>query len=251
MGTAAVALLSLVALTPVPITDPALLAPIVWSASAVAVGDAIRSRRAYVAAVEERARRAEETREEEARRRVAEERLRIARDLHDLVAHRIAVVNVQAGLAAHLLRADPDQAEEALRVVRSSAGSVLDELGQLLSVLRRHDDGEPDSAPTDPTPGLADLPALVASFADAGSAVTWQTAGQARPMSDGMALTVYRTIQEGLTNAHKHGAGTARAALEFRPTSWRCGSTTRREPRGAPAPNGARPASVWWACGSG
>lgn len=122
------------------------------------------------------------------------------------------MVNVQSGLAAHLLRADPDQAEAALRVVRSSAGAVLDELGQLLSVLRQ--DGEAD-APTGPTPALADLPALVESFAGAGLDVVWETTGSPRPVNDVTALAVYRTIQEGLTNAHKHGAGTARAALRF------------------------------------
>lgn len=192
--------------------DRAVFASLAWPAAAVAVGDGVRTRRAYVAAVEERARRAEETREEEARRRVAEERLRIARDLHDLVAHRIAVVNVQAGLATHLLRSSPDQAEEALRVVRSSAGSVLDELGQMLSVLRQ--DGDSD-APTGPTPGLAELGPLVASFADAGLDVTWTTGGSPRPVSDVTALAIYRTVQEGLTNAHKHGAGTAQASLVF------------------------------------
>lgn len=211
-ATVAVVVLALIVFTDVGPTDPPVFASLAWPAAAVAVGDGVRTRRAYVAAVEERARRAEETRDEEARRRVAEERLRIARDLHDLVAHRIAVVNVQAGLAAHLLRSSPDQAEEALRVVRSSAGSVLDELSQMLSVLRQ--DGESD-APTGPTPGLAELPALVTSFADAGLDVTWTTGGSPRPMSDVTALAVYRTVQEGLTNAHKHGAGTAEASLVF------------------------------------
>jgi len=213
-GGATVALIvaSLLLFADVGPADPPVFASLAWPAAAVAVGDGVRTRRAYVAAVEERARRAEETREEEARRRVAEERLRIARDLHDLVAHRIAVVNVQAGLAAHLLRSSPDQAEEALRVVRSSAGSVLDELGQMLSVLRQ--DGDSD-APTGPTPGVAELGPLVASFADAGLDVAWTTGGSPRPVSDVTALAIYRTVQEGLTNAHKHGAGTARASLTF------------------------------------
>lgn len=213
-ATVAVIVMSLLLFADVGPTDPPVFASLAWPAAAVAVGDGVRTRRAYVAAVEERARRAEETREEEARRRVAEERLRIARDLHDLVAHRIAVVNVQAGLAAHLLRSNPDQAEEAMRVVRSSAGSVLDELGQMLSVLRQ--DGDSD-APTGPTPGLVEIGPLVASFADAGLDVTWTTGGTPRRVSDVTALAVYRTVQEGLTNAHKHGAGTARASLTFSP----------------------------------
>ncbi len=213
-ATVAVVVLALVVFTDVGPTDPPVFASLAWPAAAVTVGDGVRTRRAYVAAVEERARRAEETREEEARRRVAEERLRIARDLHDLVAHRIAVVNVQSGLAAHLLRSDPDQAEEALRVVRSSARSVLDELGQMLSVLRQDDESD---APIGPTPGLEDLPALVESFAGAGLDVVWETTGSPRPVNDVTALAVYRTIQEGLTNAHKHGAGTAQAGLRFEP----------------------------------
>lgn len=213
-ATVAVIVTSVLAFADVGPADPPVFASLAWPAAAVAVGDGVRTRRAYVAAVEERARRAEETREEEARRRVAEERLRIARDLHDLVAHHIAVVNVQAGLAAHLLRSDPDQAEAALRVVRSSAGSVLGELGQLLSVLRQEGDSD---APTGPTPGLAELAPLVASFADAGLDVTWTTGGSPRPVSDVTALAIYRTVQEGLTNAHKHGAGTAQASLVFTP----------------------------------
>jgi signal transduction histidine kinase len=94
-------------------TSPESLGIVAWLGMAVAVGDALRSRRAYVAAIEERALRAEQTREEEARRRVIEERLRIARELHDVVAHHIALINVQAGVAAHVLRSDPDQAEDA------------------------------------------------------------------------------------------------------------------------------------------
>lgn len=88
---------------------------------AAAAGDAVRSRRAFVDAIRERAERAERTREEEARRRVAEERLRIARDLHGVVAHHIALVNVQAGVASHVMDKRPDQAKEALSHVREAS----------------------------------------------------------------------------------------------------------------------------------
>jgi hypothetical protein len=93
-----------------------------WTGMAAAAGDAVRSRRAFVDAIRERAERAERTREEEARRRVAEERLRIARDLHDVVAHHIALVNVQAGVAAHVMDKRPDQARRRWRTSARPAG---------------------------------------------------------------------------------------------------------------------------------
>jgi signal transduction histidine kinase len=189
---------------------PEILAALAWPALAVAGGDVIRNRRIAVDAAEERARRAEESREENARRRVIEERLRIARELHDVVAHRMAVVNVQAGVAAHLLRQQPDEAERALSVVRSSARVVLDELSGILDVLRAP--GDPD-APVEPTPSLGDLPQLVESFAAAGLAVAWETSGEPRPMPESVELALYRTVQEALTNAHKHGDGAARLVL--------------------------------------
>lgn len=192
---------------------PEVLAAVAWPALAVAAGDVVRNRRLAVEAAEERVRRAEETREQEARRRVAEERLRIARELHDVVAHRMAVVNVQAGVAAHLLRERPDDAEQALQVVRSSAQHALDELGGILSVLRTTAD---DGAPTEPTPTVADLPALIRSFEDAGLDVTWETSGSPKALGESVQLGLYRTVQEGLTNAHKHGDGRAHVALAYR-----------------------------------
>ncbi|CAM5535677.1 hypothetical protein SALBM311S_01931 [Streptomyces alboniger] len=101
------------------------LAIFAWTGIGATAGDAVRSRRAFIHAIRERAERAERTREEEARRRVAEERLRIARDLHDVVAHHIALVNVQAGVAAHVMDKRPDQAKEALAHVREASRSAL------------------------------------------------------------------------------------------------------------------------------
>ena len=122
-----------------------------WTGLALAAGDALRNRRAYVAAVRERARRAEEAREQEAGRRVIEERLRIARELHDVVAHHIAVIQVQAGVAAHMLHSQPTTAEGAIGHVRLAAGEVLEELGALLGVLRESGDEIPGSgAPPEP-----------------------------------------------------------------------------------------------------
>ena len=102
-------------------------------------GTAVRNQRAVVAAAHERARRAEATREEEAQRRVADQRLRIARDLHDVVAHNVSVINVQAAVAGHLLRSDPDGAEAALAHVREASQTVLQEVPGLLGLLRTGD----------------------------------------------------------------------------------------------------------------
>jgi YD repeat-containing protein len=185
-------------------SSPRTVEPIAWLGMAVALGYALRTRRAYIAAVEERARRAERTREEEARRQVAEERLRIARELHDVVAHHIALISVQSGVATHLLRTQPDDAAIALGHVREASRSVLDELSTLLGVLRQPED---TGAPREPTPGLARLDELVDRFVTAGLKVDVVTSGRPRPLSPAADLAAYRIVQESLTNAQKHGAG--------------------------------------------
>nr|WP_307821666.1 histidine kinase [Streptomyces coffeae] len=174
-----------------------------WAGLAAAAGDAVRSRRAYVAAVEERAVRAERTREEEARRRVAEERLRIARELHDVVAHHIALVNVQAGVASHVMDKRPDQAKEALAHVREASRSALDELRATVGLLRQY--GDP-AAPTEPAPGLGVLDQLVEGFARVGMRVEVEAEprGGLGPLAGSVDLTAYRVVQEALTNVHKH-----------------------------------------------
>ena len=121
-----------------------------WSAAAVFLGDVLRNRRSHLAELEERAHYLERTREEEARRRVAEERLRIARDLHDSVAHAMATINVQAGAAAHVVDRRPAAAKEALTAIQRASADVLDELAAMLDLLR--DDGR--AAERAPTPGL-------------------------------------------------------------------------------------------------
>jgi signal transduction histidine kinase len=187
-----------------------------WIGMAVAAGDALRNRRAYVAAVRERARRSEEAREQEAGRRVVEERLRIARELHDVVAHHIAVILVQAGVAAHMLHSQPMAVEGAIGHVRREAGEVLDELGTLLGVLRQSGDepAGPD-APSEPAPSLSRLDALVRSFSEAGLCVDSVSSGLSRALPAAVDLTAYRLVQESLTNAHKHGGDRAQVTLEF------------------------------------
>ena len=128
--------------------------------------------------------------------------MRIARELHDVVAHHIAVINVQAGVAAHLLRENPTGAEEALTHVRRGAASVLDELSGILSVIRQSDEA---TSTTDPLPTLDDVRHLVADFANAGLEIEWHTAGAPRTLAPAIGLAAYRIIQESLTNAHRHG----------------------------------------------
>ncbi|WP_042405212.1 sensor histidine kinase [Streptacidiphilus carbonis] len=188
----------------------------VWTALAIAVGEAVRNRRAFVAAIEERARRAEHTREEEARRRVAEERMRIARELHDIVGHHIALINVQAGVASHLLTSSPDQARQALAHVREAGRSALAELSATVTVLRQGDETD-DDAPHEPTPGLDRLPELLDSFDRAGLRVSRRDEGQPRSLPATVDLTAYRVVQESLTNVRKHaGTSVARLHLAYR-----------------------------------
>lgn len=183
-----------------------------WTGMAAAAGDAVRSRRAFVDAIRERAERAERTRDEEARRRVAEERLRIARDLHDVVAHHIALVNVQAGVAAHVMDKRPDQAKEALAHVRDASRSALNELRATVGLLRQSGDPE---APTQPAPGLAVLDDLVDTFRHAGLPVEviLQLGGGPEPLPAAVDLAAYRVIQEALTNVRKHAGPGARAEV--------------------------------------
>jgi signal transduction histidine kinase len=172
---------------------------------AAAAGDATRSRAAYVAALLERAQRAEEGREAEARRRVAEERLSIARDLHDVVAHQIAVINLQAGVASQALRTRPGDAEQSLLTIREAARSVLAEIGGLLRVLRTT--GTEVAAPTTlPVPGMAQLEQLLADVGRSGLRVDRRVVGTPVDLDPSVDAVAYRVVQEGLTNAHKHGA---------------------------------------------
>jgi signal transduction histidine kinase len=155
-----------------------------------------------------RAQQAETTREEEAQRRVAEERLRIAQELHDVIAHHVSVINVQSGVARHLLQRDPDRAGVALDVVREASRAALAETAQLVGLLRNDEEG----LPTSPAPGLDRLDELVEATRRAGLEVQLQRVGQPLVVAPAADLVAYRVVQEALTNALKHGAGTDPAA---------------------------------------
>ena len=174
-------------------------------------GESVRARRAYVAELRDRAERAERTREEEARRRVDEERMRIARELHDVVSHTIGVISVQAGVAAHLLHRRPDKAADSLAAIRQASDEALGELHAMLGVLREGE-GDGGRAPLAPAPGLAELDALVAQAAGAGVEVTVSLEGEPRRLPPAVDLACYRVVQESLTNVVRH-AGASRAEI--------------------------------------
>jgi signal transduction histidine kinase len=150
-------------------------------------------------------------REEELLRRASEERMRIARDLHDVVAHNISVINVQANTALHLADRQPDRAREALATINDVSKQALAELRSVLGILRA--DGE--SAPRTPTPGLGRLGTLVANMAAAGLKVELETEGTPAPLPASADLAAYRIIQEALTNSARHSGGT-RATVRVR-----------------------------------
>jgi signal transduction histidine kinase len=176
--------------------------------AALFLGWEFGSRRAYVAEIEARAAQAERTREEQARLQIDAERLRIARELHDVLAHCIATISVQAGVAAHVLHDRPQQAEQALRTIKATSGEALRELRGMLGVLRQADESEPRA----PAPGLGQLDALLASTLDAGLPTRAVIRGQRRPLPASVELAAYRIVQESLTNVLRH-AGPAHALV--------------------------------------
>lgn len=190
---------------------------IAWSAVAVGVADAVRSWRRYKESADAQIRAAVLASDAQARQQVSHERLTIARELHDLLAHNLSVMNVQTGAALHLLRTDPDEAETSLTAARDAGRSVLDELRDLLAVLR-HEDA--DGAPVGSLPTVDEIAELVETMRRAGLHVEWSQIGAARPLAPSVSLAAYRITQEALTNAAKHGTGSATVATEFDDAGW-------------------------------
>lgn len=202
-----------------------------FAIAATALGRVVRSRRDHLAEARARVELAERTQEQEARRRVSEERVRIARDLHDVVAHHITLVNAQAGVAHHLMRTNPDQAYEALAHIKDTSRAALDELRATVGLLRHPDDAPGSRAPI---PRLADLDTLVSGFRASGLVVSVDVTGTAAPLAPATELTAYRIIQEALTNTHKHAsASRATILLDYGPHLLRVSVTDDGRP-GAP-----------------
>lgn len=182
-----------------------------WLLAVIVIGEVVRTRRAYQAEAEQRAIEAERTREEVARRRTDEERIRIARELHDVLSHNISLINVQAGVAAHLIDKRPEQAHAALAAIKDASKDALRDVRATLGVLRGSDE-EDASAPLAPTPSLDRLDGLVSRLTSAGLPVEVRTDGTRRALPAGVDLTAYRIVQEALTNVTRH-AGAARASV--------------------------------------
>ncbi|MFC1437966.1 sensor histidine kinase [Streptacidiphilus sp. N1-10] len=193
------------------------------------LGYAVQNRRAYQDAVAARVAQAEHAREEEVRHRVAEERMRIARELHDVVAHHLALANAQTGTIAYLMHSHPVEAEKLLVELAGTTSSALRELKATVGLLRQGDDA---GQPLEPSPGLERLPDLAEAMRTTGLTVTLSTEGTPQQLSPGVDLTAYRIIQEALTNVSKH-AGTAVAEVELTYSTGLLNITVRNE-AGAP-----------------
>jgi signal transduction histidine kinase len=154
---------------------------------------------------------AERTRAEEDRRRAGEERMRIARELHDVLAHNISLINVQAGVALHLMDEQPGQSRGALQAIKQASNDALGELRSVLDVLRQGDEAPPRA----PASGLAHLDSLVSRAGATGLEVRTRVEGTPRPLPAGADLAAYRIVQESLTNVTRH-AGPASAAVLVR-----------------------------------
>jgi signal transduction histidine kinase len=180
------------------------------------IADVHRTRHANLVLLQERLELAERTREQEAERRAEQERLRIARDLHDVIAHTLTTINVQASTAAALLDANPGHARGALETIEDASRDAIDELRAILGVLRGGEDGD---APLRPAPGLDDVAELVRRTRDDGVDVRVETIGEPPPrVPEAVSLAAYRIVQEALTNARRHSPGAAvQVTLSFQP----------------------------------
>jgi signal transduction histidine kinase len=178
------------------------------------LGDNIRTRRAYLAGLEERARRLEQEKEENIRRAAQDERTRIARELHDVVAHHVSAIAVQAGAGAEIVERDPQRAREVLRFIQETSREALAEMRAMLNVLHSDEPGEDRT----PQPTLAQIERLVNQSRAAGLPVTLQVEGAPQPLPEALDVSAYRIVQEALTNTLKHaGPAHARVVVRYKP----------------------------------
>ncbi len=177
------------------------------------VGRTVYNRRAYVAALEDRARTAELNRDALTTKAVADERRRIARELHDVVAHHVSVMGVLATGSRRMLHRDPSAVHEALTTIEETGRTVLREMRRLLDVLRTDEEAVDELTPQ---PGLGAVASLADQVREAGLPVTLTVLGAPSALDPGVALTIYRVVQEALTNTLKHaGTATAEVRLTF------------------------------------
>ena len=179
----------------------AITVPSLFFVAAWLIGDYLRTRRAYVAQLEERAARLERERDQDRRLAADEERTRIARELHDVVAHDVSVIAIQAGAARAVQASKPEAAAQALGLIETTARETLIELNRLLGVLRGGNGATPDRSPQ---PGIAQLAGLVEELRAAGLEVDARVEGQAEPLPPALDLSAYRILQEATTNVLKH-----------------------------------------------
>jgi len=178
------------------------------------LGDNIRTRRAYLAGLEERARRLEQEKEENIRRAAQDERTRIARELHDVVAHHISAIAVQAGAGAEIVERDPQRAREVLWFIQDTSRAALAEMRAMLNVLHSDESGGDRT----PQPTLAQIERLVNESRAAGLPVTLQVEGTPQPLPEALDVSAYRIVQEALTNTLKHaGPAHARVVVRYKP----------------------------------
>jgi signal transduction histidine kinase len=195
-------------------TVPLLFGALVWGGAWV-LGDRVRERRLRVAELEERAHRAEREAERERRLAAAEERTRIARDLHDSVGHAINVILVQAGAARLLSRKDPERSRSALETIEDVARETLGEIDQLVGMLRDEDGAGDPARYVEPPLGLAAVGTMVERHRLAGVDVSVAEHGSPRPLPPALDQASYRILQEALTNAARHGGGSADVVIDF------------------------------------
>jgi signal transduction histidine kinase len=179
----------------------AVTVPSLFFVAAWLIGDYLRTRRAYVAELEERAARLERDRDQDRRLAADDERTRIARELHDVVAHDVSVIAIQAGAARAVQATRPQAAVQALGLIETTARGTLIELNRLLGVLRASNGATPDRSPQ---PGIDQLAILVEQLRSAGIEVDARVEGEARPLPPGVDLSAYRIVQEAATNVLKH-----------------------------------------------
>lgn len=176
------------------------------------LGDSTRERRRHVHALEERTKELEQARDELARQAVAQERVRIARELHDIVAHSMGMIAVQAGVGRHVIDSKPEDAKQSLETIERASKSALQEIRGMLGLLR----SSGEAASRAPSPGLDELPALIDEVRTTGIDAELQLEAPPRPVPLGVEVTVYRIVQEALTNVIKHASATrARACVWF------------------------------------